>query len=42
MAIATAAKQVVIDRMDIVAAGGQDSDQPGPDARKCASAAILR
>ena len=32
MAIATAAKQIIIDRMDVVAAGGQDCDQSGPDA----------
>ena len=33
MAIATAAKQIIIDRMDVVAAGGQDIDPHGPDAR---------
>ena len=31
MAIATAAKQIIVDRMDIVVAGGSGIDQPGAD-----------
>ena len=37
MAIATAAKQIIVDRMDIVVAGGVESDRHGADARRCAS-----
>ena len=33
MAIATAAKQVIVDRMDVCVAGGVEFDQPRPDRR---------
>ena len=36
MAIATAAKQIIIDKMDVVAAGGQDSIS-WSRRRRCAS-----
>ncbi len=38
MAIATAAKQVVIDRMDMVAAGGQEFDLSGANSRNARAA----